>query len=129
MKPLTGLVCDVVDGELVVELENGDIARFHKRDGLRYGDRVFVGYDYKNMKVGHILPREHVAYREIIEPDVELERPDEDPHDRMNSDQFEEALRSLSQGNEEFEELEVDDFEVLRSLEQGSEDIESLDGE
>ena len=120
---------DVVGGKLVVKLETGDVVQFNKRDGLSIGDKVLVGYDFENMKHGHIIRDEHVALSERHEPHVKSEQVDEDLTERMNREQL--LGVSLTDFEElgDFEDFEIDDFEVLRSLSQGSGDIESPTGQ
>ena len=121
MRPIRGLVCDVVGDQLKVELENGDIATFPKRDGLRYGDRVFVGYDYRNMCIGKgIVPCERILQSDLHELKTKNKQPSESDLENM---------RCLLQECEELGGFEADGFEDLRSLLQEFEDVVSSSGE
>lgn len=104
-----------------IELENGDIALFPKRDGLRYGDRVFVGYDFKNMRYGtYVVPCERILLSELHELKINDQEPDEGCL---------ESMRCLLQDCEELGGLEIEEFEDLRCLLQEFEDIGSSEGE
>lgn len=109
-------------GKLVVELSNGETAQFQKRDGLRCGDVVFVGFDLDNNEYNHIIPNKHAALREGHEPAVKSEPVVEDLTERMNHDQINEVSLTDFEELGDFEVFETDDFEVLRSLSQGNED-------
>jgi len=124
--PIKGLVCGSSQGKLVVKLATGETARVPKREGIMVGDNVLLGYDFGTGRINHIIPNQHGALREKHEPQVKYERPSEEPLGEQPS--FED-MGVLLQGNEEFEELEVDDFEVLRFLSQGSEDSGFSTGE
>jgi hypothetical protein len=129
LKPVKGLVCSSSQGKLIVELENGETAQFQKRDGLKCGDCVYVGFDIDKLEYNHIMPKTHPAVRENHDPPVEVDPVDEDMSERMDSSQFNGVSLTGFEDDEGLEGLEVDDFEVLRTLLQGSEDIESSNGE
>ncbi|RLF86266.1 hypothetical protein DRN34_03640 [Thermococci archaeon] len=122
-------MCSSSQDKLIVELANGETAQFQKRDGLKCGDCVYVGYDFEKMQYGHIIRKQHAAVREKHELPVEIVPDSEDVSERMNREQL--LGVSLTDFEElgDFEDFEIDDFEVLRSLSQGSGDIESPTGQ
>jgi len=122
-------VHDVVGGKLLVKLETGEIVRFQKRDDLSIGDKVLVGYDFENMKHGHIIRDQHHLLNERHEPSAEMEPTAEDVSERMTEHQRQGVSLTDFEELGDFEALEVDDFEVLRCLSQGSEDVESSNGQ
>lgn len=50
MRPVRGLVVDVVKTHLTIELENGTIIHYRK-SGIEMYDRVLVYYNFQNLKV------------------------------------------------------------------------------
>ena len=125
MTPIKGLVRGITGGQLVVKLETGDVVRTPIRDGINRGDKVLVGFDFENMKHGHILPDQHAALRENHELPADVEQVEEDLSERMDESQFHRVSLTGFEDDEGLEDFEVDDFEVLRFLSQGSEDMES----
>lgn len=86
MRPLAGVVTGREGQTLVIELESGLTVRAPKKEGLKFGTRVWVGYDFTRRKVTSIdayQPDAEIVEDDTIPVEPEGEHGDDDDTDEQ----------------------------------------------